>query len=81
MPDWVADKRARLARIGQAKAELEAEAKAKERCGTPKRITEGTIQFKGNVLAQTASVGLVQSLAERVELIPADPSVDIGDLL
>ena len=29
MPDWVADKRARLARIGQAKAELEAEAKAK----------------------------------------------------
>jgi hypothetical protein len=29
MPDWVADKRARLARIRQAKAELEAEAKAK----------------------------------------------------
>jgi hypothetical protein len=29
MPDWVADKEARLAKIREAKAELEAEAKAK----------------------------------------------------
>src|SRR3984893_740164 len=37
MPDWGADKKARLAKIRQAKAELEAEAKAKAAAEQPAR--------------------------------------------
>ena len=37
MPDWVADKQARLAKIHLAKAELEAEAKAKAAAEQPAR--------------------------------------------
>ena len=45
MPEWVADKQKRIARIGEAKAELEAEAKAaadEERGSRPRQRSSGS---------------------------------------
>jgi hypothetical protein len=48
MPDWVADKQARLAKIHRAKAELEAEAKAKAAAEQP-RVRRLTRSHRANL--------------------------------